>query len=130
MATPRAPVDQNQLKQLQRAIKDTVNDNYATTFDTVKKKQTLNNLAIKLFQAGLINAAIADEPDYGGIMGDFTATIPLLTTVGDIEDHCRKFVVALEELGGAAQVRGKSFREEFRIAARGVGFDNFLLEPG
>lgn len=114
------------LEQLRKAIKDVLHRNYAKTHDAVKRKTVLNELAIKLLEAGIISDAIADEPDYRSVMGDFTAGFAFLKTDKEIETHCSKIIDALEELGGAARAVGESFREQFQTAAKRAGYENFL----
>ena len=123
MATPTT----NQLDQLRKAIKKVVNDNFAKTYDAVKKKDTLKALARQLFEYGIINQAIADNPEYDSIMSDFTATLPFLRAYKNIENHCNKFIKAFQQLeGGAAKAAGESLREQFQSAAKLAGFDHFL----
>ena len=122
MATPTT----NQLDQLRKAIKRVVTNNYAKTHDAVKKKDTLEALARQLVEYGIINEPTADNPEYEAIMNDFTAALPFLRTE-KIENHCNKFIKAFQQLeGGAAKAAGESLREQFQIAAKEAGFDNFL----
>ena len=123
MATPTT----NQLNQLRKAIKRVVNDNYARTYNAVKKKDTLKALTRQLVECGITNAPIAtaDNPEYEAIMNDFTAALPFLGTE-KIENHCSRFIEAFEQLDGAAKAAGESLREQFQSAAKMAGFDNFL----
>ena len=66
----------------------------------VEPQKTLEQFAGRLWQEGIINEAIAHNPAYHDIIGAFTAALPVLATIDDIETHCQKFIDALRELGG------------------------------
>ena len=50
-----------------------------------------------MFQVHLIAHV---QQDYGSIVESFKTQMDLLHTLNDLEDHCRKFLNALKEVGG------------------------------
>ena len=103
-----------------------LNSKYAVLADIVESEETLRKWARQLRQAGIVGDAITCNPIYHDIIGSFTAALPLLATIDDIEAHCQSFVDALRKLGGTAAIRcANSLREEWRIAARDNGYTMF-----
>ena len=84
----------------------------------------LRQFADLLRQAGIVNKAIDCNPKYHDIIDAFTAALPVLTTIDDIETHCQKFTDALRELGGTGAVQcADMLREEWRTAAKDNGYN-------
>ena len=68
-----------------------------TIFSSLLKGESLNAFAQHAYQVSLISHV---QQDYGSIVESFKAQMDLKHTLNDLEDHCRKFFNALEEVGG------------------------------
>ena len=114
------------LKEVRGAIKDVLNSKYAVLGDIVESEKTLTKWTGQLRQAGIIDKAITRNPTYHDIIDSFTAALPLLATITDIEAHCQKFIDGLRELGGPATQLADTLREKWRTAARDNGYNHFM----
>ena len=107
-----------------RAIADILNSKFAVLQDIVEPQETLRRFAGLLQQAGIIDRAITRNPTYHDIIDTFTAALPVLKTIDDIETHCQKFIDALRELEGTGARRcADMLREEWRTAAKDNGYN-------
>ena len=84
------------LKSLRRILKSTLVSKRAT-FSDLLTGSSLNKFAEQMYQARLITDV---QQDYGLIVKSFKTQMDLLHTLNDLEDHCRKFLNALKEVGG------------------------------
>ena len=84
------------LKSLRRILKSTLVSKRAT-FSDLLTGSSLNKFAEQMYQAHLITDV---QQDYGLIVKSFKTQMDLLHTLNDLEDHCRKFLNALKEVGG------------------------------
>lgn len=87
---------ENDFKKLRGILKSTLVSKHAT-FSELLTGPSLNKFADQMYQARLITHV---QQDYGSIVESFKTQMNLLHTRNDLEDHCRKFLNALKEVGG------------------------------
>ena len=108
-----------------------LNDNYAVLQKIVAPQETLRLFASHLLQSGIIDDAVISNPTYHSIIGNFTAALPVLTTIDAIEEHCQKFIDALRELGGAGAMGcADKLRDGWKETAKSHGYEKFLNDKG
>ena len=107
-----------------RAIADILNSKFAVLQDIVEPQETLRQFAGLLRQAAITNRAITRNPTYHDIIDAFTAALPVLETIDDIETHCQNFIDALRKVEGTGARRcADMLSEEWRTAAKDNGYN-------
>ena len=108
-----------------------LNNRYAVLLRIVASQETLRLFASHLRQAGIIDDAIVSNPTYHDMVESFTATLHILKTIDDIEEHCQNLIDALTELGSTGATEcANEFRSEWKAAAEKHGYSNFLDDNG
>ena len=64
-----------------------------------------------MYARGIIGIGVNEEPNYNAIINEFEAGLGSYTTVADVEEHCKKFLSALEEVGGGVAIKAKQLRQ-------------------
>lgn len=82
----------------------------------LRPQDTLKDLARHLLRFKIITVAVSYNPTFDDIINSFISILPLLRTEEDMEDHCRNFANALNELGGGASRSAACLREEWSKA--------------
>ena len=60
---------------------------------------------------GIIGIGVNEEPTYHAIIHDFEAGLGCYKTVAEVEEHCKKFLSALEEVGGGVAIKANELKE-------------------
>ena len=68
-------------------------------------------MANGMYARGIIGIGVNEEPTYNAIISEFEAGLGCYTTVAKVEEHCKKFLSALEAVGGGAAIKAKQLRE-------------------
>ena len=74
-------------------------------------KEDLRAVADGMFTNGIIGKGVNEEPTYNAIISEFEAGLGCYKTVAVVEEHCKKFLSALEEVGGGVAIKAKQLRE-------------------
>ena len=102
------------LKNLRRILKSTLVSKRAI-FSDLLTGPSLSKFAEQMYQARLITDV---QQDYGSIVKSFKILMDLKHTLNDLEDHCREFFNALEDVGGplveAAKDLEKSWMDDVK----------------
>ena len=113
--------------QLQRAIEDIIRKNYDNLYQLLRLEATLQQLAISLYQEGIVPHEVVRSPTFNGIMDSFMSLLPVLGKAEDIEAHCRVFTKALDKLGSIGlSTCSQKLVSEWREAANNNGYNSFL----
>ena len=60
---------------------------------------------------GIIGKGVNNDPTYHAIISEFETGLGCYTTVAEVEEHCKKFLSALEEVGGGVAIKAKQLRQ-------------------
>ena len=74
-------------------------------------KKNLRAVADEMFTRGIIGKGVNEEPTYNAIISEFEAGLGCYKRVAEVEEHCKKFLSALEEVGGGVAIKAKQLRE-------------------
>ena len=74
-------------------------------------KENLRKVADGMYARGIIGIGVNEEPSYHAIIKEFEVVLSSYTTVADVEEHCKKFLSALKEVGGGVAIKAKQLRE-------------------
>ena len=97
------------IKKLIKELKSVTKSQYASI--TGLPKHNLRAMADEMNASGIISKVVNEEPTYHAIISEFEAGLGCYTTVADIEEHCKKFLSALEAVGGSIAIKAKQLRE-------------------
>ena len=97
------------VKKLVEELKSATKSQYANI--TGLPKENLRAVADEMYARGIIGKGVNEEPTYNAIISEFEAGLGCYTTVADIEEHCTKFLSALEAVGGSIAIKAKQLRE-------------------
>ena len=110
-----------ELELLRIAIKDEIYSTFADINKLLMSQKVLEDFAGLLLQANIIPEVIAYNPTYKDIINSFTAALPFLNTVRDIETHCEKFLGAIKTLGSAGGINcAMALKEKWKIATKTI----------
>ena len=70
-------------------------------------------MADEMFTRGIIGKGVNEEPTYNAIISEFEAGLGCYKTVAVVEEHCKKFLSALKEVGGGAAIKANELKEEW-----------------
>ena len=68
-------------------------------------------MADEMKTRGIIGKGVNNDPTYHAIISEFETGLSSYTTVAEVEEHCKKFLSALEEVGGGAAIKAKQLRK-------------------
>ena len=74
-------------------------------------KKSLRAVADRMKANGIIGIGVNEEPSYNDIIMEFEVGLGCYTTVADVEEHCKMFLSALEEVGGGVAIKAKQLRQ-------------------
>ena len=78
----------------------------------------MSDISDELLQAGIITRAVQRSPTYDAIINQFVGGMKFICTQRDLEEHCKKFITALTNVGGplikAAQMIQKDWIDKVR----------------
>ena len=97
------------VKKLVKELKSVILSQYASI--TGLPKKSLKAVADEMYARGIISRRVNEEPTYNAIISEFEAGLGCYTTVAEVEEHCKKFLSAQEEVGGGAAIKAKQLRE-------------------
>ena len=121
-----APTNE-ELELLRMAIKDVINTTFADINKLVMSQKALEDFAGLLLQANIIPEVIAYNPTYKDIINSFTAALPFLNTVRDIEMHCEKFLGVIKALGSAGGIAcAMALKDKWKLATKNIAHIEFL----
>ena len=76
-------------------------------------KKSLRAVTNGMYARGIIGKGVNEEPTYNAIISEFEAGLGCYKTVAVIEEHCKKFLSALEAVGGGAAIKANELKEEW-----------------
>ena len=97
------------IKKLIKELKSVTKSQYASI--TGLPKHNLRAVADEMNASGIISKVVNEEPSYHAIISEFENSLGCYRTVADVEEHCKKFLSALEAVGGSTATRAKQLRE-------------------
>ena len=97
------------VKKLVKELKSVTQSQYANI--TGLPKESLRAVADEMKTRGIIGKGVNNDPTYHAIISEFETGLGCYETVADVEEHCKKFLSALEEVGGGAAIKAKQLRE-------------------
>ena len=102
----REDVDVNKLV---KELKSVTLSQYASI--TGLPKESLRAVANGMYAREIIGKGVNEEPTYNAIISEFEAGLGCYKTVAEVEEHCKKFLSALEAVGGGVAIKAKQLRE-------------------
>ena len=96
------------VKKLVEELKSVTQSQYANI--TGLPKENLRAVADEMFTRGIIGRGVNEKPKYNAIISEFEAGLGCYETVAEVEEHCKKFLSALEAVGGSAAIKAKQLR--------------------
>lgn len=77
-----------------------------------------------MYHAKIISRGVNDEPTFNSIIHEFDSSLGCFSTLAKVEDHCKKFLSALESAGGDPAVKAATLREEWmKVVKAKFGFE-------
>ena len=64
-----------------------------------------------MYARDIIGKGVNEEPTYNEMISEFENSLDCYETVAEVEELCKKFLSALEEVGGSTATRAKQLRE-------------------
>uniref|UniRef100_A0A1X7UWF7 Uncharacterized protein n=1 Tax=Amphimedon queenslandica TaxID=400682 RepID=A0A1X7UWF7_AMPQE len=106
------------IKTARQKIKEVMNKNHSNYADILES--SLNEIANKLFEAGIITRQVQKSPTYESITSSFLSVMNLLDSKSDLEKHCMKYLEALFSIGGPIEFVANHLREKWTAALEGA----------
>ena len=97
------------VKKLVEELKSATQSQYANI--TGLPKENLRAVADEMFTRGIIGRGVNEKPTYNAIISEFEAGLGCFKIVAKVEEHCKKFLSALEAVGGGATIEANELRE-------------------
>ena len=99
------------VKKLVKELKSVTLSQYASI--TGLPKKNLRAVADGMFTRGIIGIGVNEEPTYNAIISEFEAGLGCYKTVAEVEEHCKKFLSALEAVKGGVAIKANELKEEW-----------------
>ena len=101
-------------------IIDCINCVLISKYDSLKQlpQVSLKALADKLYTCRLIGPSLLNSASIDMIIDEFKITFSFLKSVNDIKEHCKQFLKALNEVGGASAKAADALKEGFMQRCR------------
>ena len=96
------------VQKLIKELKSVTQSQFSSITDL--PKENLRKVADGMFTRGIIGKGVNEEPTYHAIISEFEAGLGCYETVAEVEEHCKKFLSALEAVGGGAAIKAKQLR--------------------
>ena len=85
-------------REIWRLIRKVLIEHCADLSDLLKP--LLANLAKEMFAVGLISDDVLKKPTYSDVIGDFLTRINFMKNRTELQEHIKKFLMILNNLGG------------------------------
>ena len=99
------------VQKLIKELKSVTQSQFASI--TGLPKENLRAVADGMFTRGIIGRGVNEEPTYNAIISEFENSFDCYETVAEVEEHCKKFLLALEAVGGGAASKAKQLRKKW-----------------
>ena len=76
-----------------------------------------------MFQAHIISCDVQKNPAYETIMKDFLIGFNFLEDLGEIQEHCQKFLSVFNKMGGPFAKAGDMIKKHMKRSCDENGFD-------
>ena len=63
-------------------------------------QESMSDISDELFQVDIITRGVQRSPSYDAIINQFVGGMKCKQTQRDLEEHCKKFIAALTNVGG------------------------------
>ena len=74
---------------------------------------SIGSISNELYAAGIISRDVKMSPSYDAIIGQFEAAMNIKKTPTDLEEHCKKFITALTNVGGPVEHAALMIKQEW-----------------
>ena len=87
---------------MKRELESVLNENQVVLHNSFTVTAgTLGEIARELSQVNIINKAVKKAPTYDAIIDSFVNGMKLRNEMSGVEEHCKKFLKALSNVGGS-----------------------------
>ena len=104
------------LDQVIKCIKDEINKKHPALRELFESD--LQTVAGQLLAVSLITPNIAKNPSFDAIINGFLTGFAFLDTVEQVEERCRKFLGAFDNVGGSFVVAADSVKRQINISLK------------
>ena len=78
-------------------------------------QMSIGSISNELLQAGIITRDVQKSPSYDDIIGQFVSGMKFKHTQRDLEEHCKKFITALTNVGGPVKDAALMIQQEWGL---------------
>ena len=87
-------------------------------------QESIGDISDELFQAGIITRNVQRSPSYDAIISQFANGMKIKRTQRDLEEHCKKFITALTDVGGPVKDAALMIQQDWiDIVKRELGIE-------
>ena len=112
----RKQLDDEELRRLKQLIKRTVERKYSKLHSAIE--HNLPQLARLLVEEDLYSLSSIKDADYEKIVDSVLSFIDLETSVSGMEESFRKFILALDAIGGSARKASQRLSTDLQSSVR------------
>ena len=93
-------------------------------------QETIGDISNELYAASIITRDVQRSPSYDAIISQFKAEMNIKCTWRDLEEHCKKFITALTNVGGPVKIAALMIQQEWiDIVNRELGIGITQVPP-
>ena len=92
-------------------LKQVLTDRHVALHDIFQ--MSIGSISNELLQAGIISHDVLKSPSYNTIIDQFVGGMNFIGTQRDLEEHCKKFITALTNVGGPVKAAALMIQQEW-----------------
>ena len=107
-----------------RKLKQVLVANHVALHDIFQ--ESIGSISNELLQVDIITRDVFKSPSYDAIIGQFEAGMDIARTWRDLNEHCKKFITALTNVGGPVKDAALMIQQEWITRELSIGATQVL----